>query len=267
MDYTAQLEETLDAIAEGKASTWSTCAPGGRTSSAAWEQPLRSGAAAARAPRTRRGRARRSQAHREAVSPLREGELLLCPGKRGEFLACSRWRATLKCDYTAPPDVKAAARLPSVQQGHGGGAGKSGPYVRCLDKDGCGYMGDVDAQPHRSPAPVPGLHGARPRQARALRALPQEGLRGHPRSGRHRGREVPPVPHRPHAGQGGLPRLLHLPRLQGNLGQEGLAQARKLNRTCPKCSVRRLRPGKNARGLFVGCSGYPNCKHLEEKPK
>lgn len=270
VDYTAQLEETLDAIAEGKAShvehlrTWWT------------DFERRLGAAPSAVEQLLRERPELAAAAPDAPKPTGkqcprcgEGELLLCPGKRGEFLACSRWRATPKCDYTAPPDVKAAARpCPRCSKAMEEVQGKSGPYVRCLDKDGCGYMGDVDAQPHPEPCPKcqGSMERARGKHGPYARCLKKdcEGTRDLADTVDEKCPQCLTAPMRD---KGDFLACSTYPACKGTWDKKGLAQARKLNRTCPKCTVRRLRPGKNARGPFVGCSGYPNCKHLEEKPR
>lgn len=270
VDYTAQLEETLDTIAEGKASHVEHL----RSWYADFERRL--GTAPATVEQLLRKRPELAAAAPDAPKPTgkqcprcREGELLLCPGKRGEFLACSRWRATPKCDYTAPPDVKAAARpCPRCSKGMEQVQGKSGPYVRCLDKDACGYMGDVDAQPHSEPCPkcqgamerAQGKHGA---YARCLKK-DCEGTRDLAETVDEK---CPQCLTAPMKDKGDFLSCSTYPACKGTWDKKELAQAEKLNRSCPKCSVRRLRPGKNARGPFVGCSGYPTCKHIEEKPK
>gem|GEM_PF-5850050 len=47
--------------------------------------------------------------------------------------------------------------------------------------------------------------------------------------------------------------------------KKALAEAQKANHRCSKCQPknRLLVPKKNPRGRFWGCSGYPECQHIE----
>lgn len=269
VDYTAQLEARLDEIAEGKA---------------AHTQELRAwwgdfqrllGAAPAAVEDLLRQRPELAAAAPEAPKPTgrkcprcAEGELLLCQGKKGEFLACSRWRATPKCDYTADPSAKPASRpCPRCTGPMEEVTGKKGPYVRCLANEACGYMGDVDAQPHAEACPtcagpterVSGKHGP------YARCLKKDCKGTRDLSGTVEER-CPVCLAAPMKDKGDFLSCSTYPACKGTWDKKQLARAKKLNRTCPTCRQRLLREGKNSRGAFLGCSGYPACRHIEDKP-
>ena len=60
----------------------------------------------------------------------------------------------------------------------------------------------------------------------------------------------------------GYPKCKHAEPLSGDAGAPAKAAPEKLGRECPECG-KELLLRKGPRGSFVGCSGYPKCKHTE----
>lgn len=259
-DYTAQMETRLDEVAGGdrrwknELRDWYSGfspkleAAGGIIANTLKERPQLAAAAEA-----------------DAVKPTGKpcprcsSELMLRPGKKGPFLACSAYP---KCTYTADPSAKSSDALCMRCKGSTEElSGKNGPYLRCLDAN-CGYTGPFDAKLADVVCPkckhdmesVPGKHG---RYARCLK----KGCDGTADLSETVA-EPCPVCAAPMKDKGDFLGCSKYPACKGTWDKKALVKARKANRACPKCG-KLLVDKKGPKGPFVGCSGYPVCTHID----
>jgi DNA topoisomerase-1 len=175
------------------------------------------------------------------------GELVVREGRYGEFTGCSRYPECkyIKKDAAAQP---ASTGEPCPQCGRDLVVRKSkrGPFVGCSGYPACSYIKGSVAAPS-------GEDGA---AAEALGPCPE--------CGKPLGRRM--SKRGPFIGCTGYPGCKYIqPRSSGG----GTARASRpaplqAGRDCPECGKPLLvRSGR--RGPFVGCSGYPKCRHTENE--
>ncbi len=268
VDYTAQLEQKLDEVAEGTLThtaelrTW-------------WEDFSRQLAAAPAAIHaTLEARPDLVPLSPDAPKPTGRNcprcgkELLLRQGKQGPFLSCSGWSATPRCEYSADPSAKLSEKpCPRCGSALEETAGKHGPYVRCL-AESCGYVGHPEAKAFDLPCPVCGgaMEETQGKKGPYARCLARDC--GGTRDLSAEVEEPCPVCLKgPMRDKGEFLSCSSYPTCKGSWDKRALAKAKKLARKCPQCRVRLLREGKSARGPFLGCSGYPVCSYIAPKER
>ena len=177
------------------------------------------------------------------------GELVVRQSRYGEFVGCSRYP---ECKYikkenaAAPQPVGEACprcgRDLVVRQG------RRGPFVGCSGYPECTFI--------RGEATAPGsADGA---------AGPAEDLGACPQCGKPLGRKM--SRRGPFVGCTGYPDCRYIQPRSGARAARSTPAPEPVGRDCPECG-KPLLLRRGRRGPFVGCSGYPKCRHAESGAK
>ena len=197
--------------------------------------------------------------------------LLVREGRRGRFVGCSGYP---ECSFTRPLSDDGGPRQPPqetdiVCELCGGKMllreGRRGKFLGCSNYPKCRNTKDVEdvasggdvaaqaASPEAGQAPEGAAANASEPSGETCEQC------GKPmvvRRGR-RGRFL---------GCSGYPRCRNTRPLRGQAGEpKARAAAVATDRTCPDCG-KPLLIRRGSRGSFLGCSGYPKCRHIENLP-
>ena len=174
----------------------------------------------------------------EHTCPKCGGRMMLRTGRRGPFLGCENYpkcRSTMPCDADGNP----VAAQPTGQVCEKCGSpmvvrqSRRGPFLGCSAYPKC----------------------------RSTRPLPEEG--GAPTAGKAHGEARAAAGE----GRGGPPPAAQKGTGQGAPAARGPTRPKPqvTDRPCPECGKPLvIRSGR--RGPFLGCSGYPTCRHTEDLP-
>lgn len=261
-DYTANLEERLDDVADGKRSWRAELGEW----YAPWEQQLKAAAPVFSAEAAKRPELAAAAPDAPKPTgrpcPLCGKELFLRTGAKGPFLSCSGYPG---CSYAADPSAKASERkCPKCSSPMDELDGKYGPYARCAKRD-CGHILDlkpVKVSEKRCPKCAGEMHERDGKYGPYARCA-TEGCDGLVDL-RPPAQEPCPVCGGAMVDKGDFLSCTGYPTCRGSWDKKALAQAKKNNRPCPACKTRLLVAKKGPKGTFIGCSGYPACKHIED---
>ena len=195
----------------------------------------------------------------EHACPKCGGRMMLRTGRRGPFLGCENYpkcRSTMPCDAEGNP----VAPQPTGQTCEKCGSpmvvrqGRRGPFLGCSAYPKC-----------RSTRPLPG-EGEAPESGNAKGAAAPAADEGH-------GGPPPAAPKPTGQAATASERRPEGPALRAAKGRRDADPPRAAPRpkpqvtdqVCPDCGKPMvIRSGR--RGRFLGCSGYPQCRHTEDLP-
>ncbi|NQT87103.1 type I DNA topoisomerase, partial [bacterium] len=288
--FTSQLEDHLDSIEEAKAD-W-------RTVLQEFYEPFSADLAKAQTdmPSVKEKLAKET----DVKCPACGSPMLLRLSRRGKFLACS---AFPNCRQTQAVDEEGNAveaetlneKCPECGEALSVRTGRRGQFVGCAGYPNCRYTRPMDAPPGEDGAPAPARTPAEPTGEKCPKCseplLIRTGRRGKfvgcsafPRC-RHtatiEGEEAPPEettdekcdkcesPMVVRSGRRGkflacsaYPKCKNTKSVGDAAGGAPAAAPKEAGRACPDCG-KPLLVRSSRRGEFLGCSGYPTCRHTE----